>query len=91
MATAPLSNTQDDAARAKRRAASIAAGWTYFYSETLGMECAVKQTPYGPRMTTEDRVEYMPSELKVLSDIGGDVPRAVHEIKRMFDGEIVDR
>ena len=91
MATAPLSNTQDDAARAERRAASIAAGWTYFYSETLEMECAVKQTPYGPRMVTEDKTEYLPSEIAVLKKIGGEVPRAVHVLKKLFDGEIVDR
>lgn len=83
----PLSD--NDTARASRRAASIAAGWTYFYSDSLSMECAVKNTPFGPCMVTSDRVEYLPSEIVVLKKIGGEVPRCVHDIKRLFDGEVV--
>ena len=90
VAIAPRSNTTDDVAREKRRAASIAAGWTYFHSESLGLECAVKNTPFGPCMVTSDRVEYLPSEINMLKKIGGEVPRAVHELKRLFDGEIVE-
>ena len=84
-------SSDDDSARAERRAESIAAGWTYFHSEILGLECAVKNTPLGPIMMTSDKVEYMPSEISALQKIGGEVPKSVHIVKKLFDGEIVDR
>ena len=79
----------DDATRAARRAASIAAGWKYYHSETLGMEYAVKVTDSGVRMMTADGTEYLPSELEVLRKAGGEVPKTVHVIKHLFNGEIV--
>jgi len=87
----PQPSKPSDAAQAQRRAASIAAGWTYFHSESLDLECAVKMTLYGPRMMTEDKVEYLPEELAILGRSGEEVPPIVHMVKKLFDGEVVDR
>lgn len=77
--------------RSDKRKAAEAAGWRYFHSESLGLDCAVKNTPLGPIMMTEDKVEYMPDEIAALRKVGGEVPKSVHVLKKLFDGEIVDR
>lgn len=79
------------ASKSEARKRGEAAGWSYFHSESLGLDCAVKNTPLGPIMMTEDKVEYMPDEIAALRKIGGEVPKSVHMLKKLFDGEIVDR
>jgi hypothetical protein len=83
--------TSQDSEKAERRKKGEAAGWSYFHSESLGLDCAVKNTPLGPIMMTEDKVEYMPDEIAVLRKIGGEVPKSVHIVKKLFGGEIVAR
>lgn len=69
-------------------------GWTYFYSEILEMECAVRDTAYGPEMYTADKTHYLPFELRELAKAkkanpSAESPKQVHVIKRLFNGEIV--
>lgn len=85
------SRATSPASKSEVRKRGEAAGWSYFHSEILDLDCAVKNTPLGPIMMTEDKVEYMPDEIKVLAKIGGEVPKSVHVLKKLFDGEIVDR
>ena len=82
VATSPVSDA---------RRQGEAAGWVYFHSESLGLDCAVKNTPLGQIMMTEDKVEYMPDEIAALKKIGGEVPKSVHIVKKLFDGEVVSR
>lgn len=67
------------------------AGWSYFHSEALDLDCAVRNTPYGPELYTEDKVHYLPAELKIIagSDGKGEITKALHTVKRLFDGEII--
>ena len=69
-------------------------GWTYFFSEILSMEYAVRDTAHGPEMYTADKTHYLPSELRELAKARktnpkAETPKQVHIIKCLFDGEIV--
>lgn len=65
-------------------------GWTYYHSETLGMRYAVKETPLGPEVMTEDKVRYSSGEIAVLNAGGVEVEKALHNVKRVFNGTVVD-
>jgi hypothetical protein len=41
-------------------------------------------------MYTQDKVHYLPDEMKLVQAAGGEVPPAVHWIKKLFNGEIVE-
>ena len=72
-----------------KRAAAIAAGWTYFHSAALGMECSCRVTPYGPELYTADKTYYHPAEIKRMKTAGVEMEKSVHIAKKLFDGEIV--
>lgn len=63
--------------------------WTYDYSPDLGLKIAYRQTPYGPEVMTEDKINYSPAEIRLLSSVGG-ITLQIHNIKKVFHGEIVD-
>ena len=65
-------------------------GWTYYDSATLGMKYAVKETPLGPEVMTEDKTRYSAGEIAVLNAGGVEVGKAVHNVKRVFSGTVVD-
>ena len=65
-------------------------GWTYYHSETLNMKYAVKETPLGPEVMTEDKVRYGVAEIAVLNAAGMEVGKALHNVKRVFSGMVVD-
>ena len=67
-----------------------APGWTYYDSESLGMRYAVRETPIGPEVMTADKVRYSASEIKVLNAGGLSVSKEIHNVKRLFDGVVVD-
>ena len=67
-----------------------APGWTYYHSATLGMKYAVKETPLGPEVMTEDKVRYTVAEIAVLNAAGVEVGKALHNVKRVFSGTIID-
>ena len=64
------------------------AGWQYQRSEPLNMDYAIRTTPAGPEVMTEDRVKYSPDEIRMLSAIGGISPE-IHQVKRVFSGRII--
>lgn len=64
--------------------------WTYYDSATLGMRYAVKETPLGPEVMTEDKVRYTVAEIAVLNAGGVEVGKALHNVKRVFSGTVVD-
>ena len=41
-------------------------------------------------MQTEDGVEYDAEELAVLARSGGECPRIVHTVKKVFGGDVVE-
>jgi len=65
-------------------------GWTYAYSDALAMRYAVRKTPLGPEVMTEDKVQYSVGEVAALSMAGVEISMAVHLVKRVFRGAIVD-
>ena len=67
-----------------------AKGWTYYHSATLGMKYAVKETPLGPEVMTEDKTRYTVAESAVLNAAGMEVGKALHNVKRVFSGTVVD-
>ena len=69
---------------------NTAPGWTYYDSEALGMRYAVRETPLGPEVMTSDKVRYSASEIKVLNAGGLSVGKEIHNVKRLFDGVVVD-
>lgn len=67
-------------------------GWTYDYSNALGMEYAFRQKQSGEMEAyTADRTHYSQREINIVHGKGADgsIPREVHLIKHLFDGEIV--
>jgi hypothetical protein len=60
--------------------------YTYAYSESLGMEIAIKND--GSCLYTEDKVLYNSSERDIMKDTG--LNKAVHLFKKVFSGEIVE-
>jgi len=67
-----------------------APGWTYAYSDALAMRYAVRQTPLGPEVMTEDKTAYTAAEVKILSMSGVEIAPGIHAVKRVFRGLIVD-
>lgn len=65
-------------------------GWTYYHSATLNMKYAVKETPLGPEVMTEDKTRYTVGEIAVLNAAGVEVGKALHNVKRVFSGTVVD-
>ena len=62
-------------------------GWNYYYSEALKLEFAIHKDSgwvYFP-----DGVKYSPEEINVLSNEGGVIELSVHNVKKIFNGEIV--
>ena len=59
--------------------------WTYHYSKTLEMKYS--WNPKTGVVWTEDRVKYSPKEIELLK--GSEITKEVHELKKMFEGEIV--
>ena len=41
-------------------------------------------------MQTEDGVEYDAEELAILARSGGECPRIVHTVKKVFGGDVVE-
>jgi hypothetical protein len=72
-----------------RRKRAEAVGWRYYHSETLGIDYRVRISQGKPEMQTEDGVEYDADELAVLAK-GGEVPRVVHVLKKVFGGDVVE-
>jgi hypothetical protein len=72
------------------RSLAISAGWTYAYSDALGMEYATRNTPQGPEVMTADKVRYSPDEISTISSNGGEISPEIHLVKRIFEGTIVD-
>ena len=64
--------------------------WTYYHSELLGMKYAVRETPLGAEVMTEDKVRYTPTEIAVLNAGKIEVGKAVHNVKRLFSGTVMD-
>ena len=57
------------------------------YSAKLEQEIA-----YNPKtgvVYCADGVQYTPAEMAVIKDHGGDYPKQIHIIKKIFDGVIV--
>lgn len=81
--------TPSDPDKAARRKRAEAVGWRYYHSETLGIDYRVRISQGKPEMQTEDGVEYDADELAILSK-GGEVPRVVHTVKKVFVGDVVE-
>lgn len=72
------------------RDSAISAGWTYAYSDALGMEYATRETPHGPEVMTADKTRYSPDEIAILASNGKEITPEIHLVKRIFEGTIVD-
>ena len=61
-------------------------GWEYIYSETLNQEiaCHIK-TGW---VYCQDGTKYSPKEIDLLKE--ATIPKAVHDIKHLFDGTIIE-
>lgn len=59
--------------------------WIYYYSKTLEMR--YKWNTKTGEVMTEDRVIYTKEELDRLE--GSEITKEVHELKKLFRGEIV--
>lgn len=61
-------------------------GWEYIYSETLNQEiaCHIK-TGW---VYCQDGTKYSPKEIDLLKEAV--IPKAVHDIKHLFDGTIIE-
>lgn len=61
--------------------------WKYFYSNSLKMKYAVNILT--GKIMTEDKIIYSKKEVDLIIQKGKLKP-GVHEIKKIFDGEIVN-
>jgi len=59
--------------------------WKYYHSKILCMKYA--WNPDTNEIMTEDQVHYNPKEIKFLE--GKQISKEVHELKKIFKGEIV--
>lgn len=61
-------------------------GWEYIYSETLNQEiaCHIKSG----WVYCKDGTKYSPQEINLLK--AAVIPKAVHDIKHLFDGTIIE-
>ncbi len=74
-----------DETRAKARAA----GWVYHGKHpTIELEYATIRTEHGIEMRTCDKVHYDHQETAIVNNGGGS--KLVHEVKKQFDGVLVD-
>jgi len=60
--------------------------WVYYFSKTLNMKYAYN-TKTGA-VTTEDKVEYTLEEINALK--GKQITLEIHELKKIFDGKVVN-
>jgi hypothetical protein len=67
-----------------------APGWTYAYSDALGMRYATRTTGGCLELMTEDKVRYSAAEIALLSSHGTEIDKATHFVKKVFTGEIVE-
>lgn len=65
---------------------NIKPGWTYIYSRELEQEIALNDKTNW--VYCHDGTRYNPQELQIIK-INETLPRAVHLIKKIFEGEIV--
>jgi hypothetical protein len=63
-------------------------GWGYIYSSALKQEVAVK-TRTG-EVYCEDGIKYSPEEIKIMDTAKQEISLAVHLIKKVIGGEIID-
>lgn len=60
-------------------------------SESLGMPITVFYGgALGTSVETDDEVQYLPSEVRLLQDAKATIPRQVHLVKKVFDGTLTE-
>lgn len=64
------------------------AGFTYFYSEVLKQEIAISDTT--GVVYCSDGVQYTVAEIEQLKATYGDFSMQVHNVKKVFGGEIIN-
>ena len=66
--------------------------WTYSHSDALAMDYASRPSPIGAgfEVMTADKVRYSPAEVSRLSEAGVEISLAVHLVKKVFMGEIIE-
>jgi hypothetical protein len=62
-------------------------GWTYIMSKTLNQEIALNNRT--GIIYCEDGVIYRPEEIELIDRAGMNIDPGVHEVKRLFGGQIV--
>lgn len=69
-----------------------APGWTYSHSDALAMDFAYRPSPIGVgfEVMTADKVRYSPAEVSRLSVAGVEISLAMHLVKKVFQGEIIE-
>ena len=67
-----------------------APGWTYAYSDALGMRYATRSIGGVLELMTEDKVRYSAAEISMLSAQGMEIDKTTHFVKKVFTGEIVE-
>jgi hypothetical protein len=70
---------------------AIQAGWLYNDEPhpVINQHFAYKDTNAGRQIMFEDKTFYTEKEVKLLQDYGGLKNVNVHNVKKVFDGEIV--
>lgn len=63
-------------------------GWTYMYIESLGQNIAINDTT--GVLYTQDKTYYSKQEQEILRKSNYQIPPAVHIIKKMFAGTLVE-
>lgn len=61
--------------------------WIKYHSTALDMEYVYSDKL--DQIWTEDGVGYKSSELNILEKTGSYITKEVHELKKMFEGEII--
>ncbi|MCR5187982.1 MAG: hypothetical protein K6C97_03530 [Treponema sp.] len=62
-------------------------GWTYSYIEILGQHIAVNDKT--DVLYTEDKTMYTPEESRLLKKRNYQLPKLVHQVKKLFQGTLV--
>jgi hypothetical protein len=70
---------------------AILSGWKYHEDKhpVINQHFAYKDTNDGRQIMFEDRTFYNEKEVALLQDNGGLQSQTVHDVKRIFDGEIM--
>ena len=70
---------------------AIQSGWVYSENPhpVINLNFAYKQMPQGQKVMFEDKVEYNANEIKLLNKCGGIKNKTIHDVKKIFNGEIV--